>query len=344
MIAPPGVYTLTNETSGNAIAAYTRATNGNLTRRGTFPTGGNGLGAGLGSQGALVFQPSTGRFFAVNAGSNSISMLALQPDGSITRLATVASGGIRPISVTVYGSYVYVANEGDRASAAANITGFQVSGIDLTPIAGSTQALSVSDPRPGQVAFTRDGQILVVTEKATHKIATFVVTNGVAGGALFQNSAGMTPFAFDFSPEGVLVVAEVGSSGSGPNSSVSSYTIATDGMLTPVTSALATNQAAACWIATAGGAAYVANAASATITGVNVAIDGTLTLRDSSGVTANTGAGAIDLALSPDNGFLYSLAGGPDTISIFEVGAEASLAARPTLSSVPPTAAGLVAR
>jgi len=333
------VYTLSNETAGNSLVAYTRASNGNLTRRGMFGAGGEGTGGGLGSQGALAWDANTQRFYAVNAGNNMITMFSLDAAGAASRMSTVASGGVRPISVTFYGSTVYVVNAGD-ASNAANITGFTVSGNTLMPIASSTQALSTAQPNPGQIGFTPDGRFLVVTEKATHKLSVFPVTNGVAGAAMVQSSAGMTPFAFVFSPEGYLVVAEVGAGG-GPTSSVSSYSIGTNGALTPVTSVLATNQTAACWIAIAGGNAYVANAASATISPINVATDGTLTLN---GSAVPTGAGAIDLALSPDNGYLYSLAGGPDQIFIFEVNPDGTLAAKSQLSNIAPRAAGLVVR
>ncbi|HEY5949350.1 MAG TPA: hypothetical protein VIV40_27840, partial [Kofleriaceae bacterium] len=54
-LAMPAVYTLSNEAGGNQVAAYLRASNGNLSRFGRFTTGANGTGTGLGSQGALVF-------------------------------------------------------------------------------------------------------------------------------------------------------------------------------------------------------------------------------------------------------------------------------------------------
>jgi 6-phosphogluconolactonase (cycloisomerase 2 family) len=252
----------------------------------------------------------------------------------------MASGGVRPISITVSGPYVYVVNAGSTSSA-ANISGFMVNGNALSAIAGSTQALSAAQPAPGQIGFSPDGKFLVVTEKGTHKLDVFPVTNGVAGTAKVQNSSGLTPFAFVFSPEGFLVVAEVGSSGGGPNSSVSSYSIAANGTLTRITSALATSQAAACWIAIAGGTAYVANAASASISPINVAMDGTLTLN---GGPVATGPGAIDLALSPDNGFLYSLSGGDDAIHTFQVNPDGTLTTMGTLTGIAPTAAGLVVR
>lgn len=345
-LALPAVYTLSNPDGSNTVAAYLRASTGSLSRMGSFETGGHGIGAGLGSQGALTFDARTQRFFAVNPGDDTISMLALDRDGHLEVMDVVASGGKRPISITVHGDLVYVANQGDVGGAAANpnISGFRVADDTLAPIDGSTRPLSATtDVRPTNIAFTPDGEILVVAERFAHRLSTFAVVDGVAQPGQFQTSAGMQPFALDFSPEGHLVVAEVGP-GAPNGSSVSSYAISATGALTPITPALATDQTAACWIVVAGGFAYVANAASATITGVAIAEDGQLSLRDAGGVTAPTGPGAIDLAVTPDRGFLYSLSGNPRAIHIYEIAADGSLTEHAALSTVSPTAAGLVAR
>jgi hypothetical protein len=153
----------------------------------------------------------------------------------------------------------------------------------------------------------------------------------------------MQPFAFDFSPEGYLVVAEVGT-GAANGSTASSYAIDASGVLTPITSALPTLQTAACWLVTAGGFAYIANAASANITGLVVAENGALSLRDASGITATTAAGSIDLAVPPDRGYLYALAGNPRQIHIFSINSDGSLTAMPALPGAPAAAAGLIAR
>jgi len=334
----PGVYTLNNEAAGNAVVAYTRATNGNLTRRGMFSATGQGSGSGLSSQYPLVYQASTQRFFGVNAGDNSFSMYSLAADGSLTEMAKMGAGGVKPTSIAVSGPYVYVMNAGS-ATSAANISGFMISGNTLQAMTGSTQALSTAQPNPGQVSFTPDGKFLVVTEKATAKLDVFPVTNGIAGTAKVQNSSGLTPFAFVFSPEGYLVVAEVGAGGA--TSSVSSYGIGNDGTLTPITSSLTTNQTAACWIAIGGGTAYIANAGSATISVVNVDTQGNLTLN---GSAVAAGQAPIDLALSSDNGYLYSLAGGSHTINIYEVNADGTLTPKTALAGVTSHAAGLVVR
>jgi 6-phosphogluconolactonase len=345
-LALPGLYTLSNAAAGNQVSAYLRSSNGNLSRKGGYATTGHGLGAGLGSQGSLVFDAGSQRFFAVNAGDNTVSMLAIDADGDLQAMSTVASGGTRPVSVTVHGGTVYVANQGDLAAAqvGANISGFQVQADRLVPIAGSTRSLSgTGDVHPTDIAFSPDGKFVVVAERLAHKLDTFAVVGGVAQAGDFQSSAGMQPFAFDWSPEGFLVVAEVGTGAAGA-SSVSSYAISNTGALTPVTAALPTLQSAACWLVMAGGHAYIANAASANITGVTVSETGALALRDASGVTATTGTGAIDLAVAPDHSYLYSLAGGPHTINVFAIAADGSLTAMPALSGAPATAAGLVAR
>jgi DNA-binding beta-propeller fold protein YncE len=80
---------------------------------------------------------------------------------------------------------------------------------------------------------------------------------------------------------------------------------------------------AACWIATSDGFAYVANAASGTISGYSVDADGGLALLSPDGVSATTGPGPIDVAAA--DGVLYVENGGDSSLSAYAVGADGAL-------------------
>jgi 6-phosphogluconolactonase (cycloisomerase 2 family) len=336
------VYTLTNAPAGNAVAVFDRSSDGTLAPAGRFATGGLGTGAGLGSQGALV--RSGTRLLAVNAGSNSISMLGIRPDG-LRLLDTAPSGGAGPISVTIHRDVAYVVNQGD-ASTPANIAGFRVSGGELTPLPGSSRPLSAPAPGPAQIEFSHDGALLVVTEKATNRISTYAVdAAGYATGPNAQPSAGQTPFGFALDG-GRLIVSEA--FGGAPDASVvSSYRLGPDGTISAVTPNAATTETAACWVVITdnGRFTYATNTGSGSVTGYAVARNGALTILDADGRTADTGAGSmpIDAALSEGSRFLYVLEAGSNAISGFRVHADGSLTPAGEVGGLAAGAAGLVA-
>src|SRR5438067_3087343 len=88
------VYALSNQVAGNAVAVFTRAADGTLSAAGTIATGGTGTGAGLGSQGAVALSDDGRWLFAVNAGSNDVSVFAVRPSG-LSLAGRTASGGTR---------------------------------------------------------------------------------------------------------------------------------------------------------------------------------------------------------------------------------------------------------
>jgi len=329
------VYTLTNAPAGNAVVAYTRSVDGTLSPAGSYPTGGLGTGAGLGSQAAIVLSDDGRRLLAVNAGSDSLSLFSVRRDG-LQLESTVPSGGQRPISVTVDDDLVYVLNAGGAGS----ISGFTIDHDNLRPLAGSTRPLGAGSAGPAQVQFSPDGRLLAVTEKTSSTIDIYTVgRNGRPGAPAVSHAAGTTPFGFDFDKRGHLIASEAGGT-------ASSYAVSSGGA-TAISGAVATHQGAPCWaIVTENGRfAYTANAASGTLTGFAVGHDGSLSLLAASGVSADLGAGShpLDLAATDDGRYLYDLTDGSHVISGFRIGADGSLGPVGTVA-IPVGAAGIAAR
>jgi 6-phosphogluconolactonase (cycloisomerase 2 family) len=335
---------MTNAASGNAVLVYDRAADGTLTAAGSVGTGGLGSGGGLGNQGGLIVSDDGRWLLAVNAGGNSVAVFSIQGNGSLTRTSTVPSGGTQPISVTLARGLVYVLNGGGSG----NIVGFRLDTkgvLDLIP--GSTLPLSGAGVGPAEIAFDPQGNALVVSEKGTNRITTYLVgPDGLATGPNVNSSNGATPFGFAFSQTGVLIVSEA--FGGAPNASAaSSYRVAADGGLQLISGSVPTTETAACWFVVTrnGHFAYTSNTGSGSISGYAVQ-GGALTLLDADGRTGVTGPGTspIDLALARNSRFLYALNSGNQTISAFAVGADGSLAVIGSVAGLPASANGLAAR
>ncbi len=190
------VYVPTNQTTGNSIMIFHRNADGTLAFVSRVATGGMGAGTGadpLSSQGAVVMSSDDRLLFAVNAGSSTISVFGVSGD-SLTPLGTVSSGGTVPVSLTVQGNLLYVLNAGGTP----NISGFAIlpASNQLAPLPGSIQTLpGGTGASPAQVSFSPDGSSLVVTEKGTNMIDTFILDDrGVAQPGVFFPSSGNTPF------------------------------------------------------------------------------------------------------------------------------------------------------
>lgn len=336
------VYTMTNAVDGNEVLMYMRGPKGALIPGGAFATGGLGSGSGLGNQGGLILSHNNRWLFAVNAGSNEISVFAIRHNRLVLR-DKIDSGGIRPVSVTVDRSLLYVLNAGSD-----NVSGFVVGRRGkLSPLADSTRALSGTGTAPAQIQFDPEGEVLVVTEKATNLIDTFVVgEHGLASNAITHASVGATPFGFAFDKRGRLFVSEA--AGGAPDaSSVSSYRVSEQGNLGVISSAVPTTETAACWVAITGNGrfAYTTNTGSSSLSGFRIARNGSLSLLDADGRTGDAGSGSspIDMAFSRNSRFLYALSAGDGSISAFRVKANGSLVNIQRVEGLPTTINGLAA-
>jgi len=336
------VYVLTNAAAGNAVAIFDRGSDGTLRPAGTLATGGLGTGAGLGSQGALVLSEKNRWLFGVNAGSNDISAFEVR-GGDLRLVNRIASGGERPISLTVHDDLLYVLNAGGSG----NISGFSIGNHGkLRALDGSTRNLSNGGagaaPAPAQIQFSGDGESLVVTEKGTNLIDTFAIDDdGIAAEVVTHPSAGMTPFGFAFGKRGDLIISEAFGGAPG-QSALSSYDL-DDDELTTISPSVPTTQTAACWVAVTknGRFAYTTNTGSASVSGYRVARDGSLTLLAANAGT--TGTTPTDVDLTHNSKFLYVLNAGSHNLSAFRVQGDGDLLSLGTFGDLPAGAVGVAA-
>lgn len=332
------VFALTNQSTDNTVVVFGRAANGTLVRRQEVSTHGLGSGAGLGSQGALTLNGHL--LFAVNAGSNELSVLRVSGDG-LHFVGKVASGGVDPISVTVHEDIVYVLNAGGTPS----VTGFYLgrSG-ELHPIPNSTHTLAGANAQPAQVGFSPKGDLLLVTEKNNNLIDVFQVDDeGLVENASSLPSNNATPFGFSFGPPLIVSEAAAGAPGA---STLSSYGVSDNDTLETISKSVPDTQAAACWVVITrnGHLAFTSNTASGTVSSFRVSRCGVLSLIAGVAADLGTDSAPTDMALSGNSRFLYVLNSGAGTVAGFRVRGDGNLTAVNEVAGLPLSAEGLAAR
>lgn len=332
------VFTATNGTAGNEVLVVGRDGAGLPTLRAQVATGGQGTGAGLGSQGGVTLSRDGRHLFVVNAASHTVSTFAVRRRGLVLR-SVVDSGGLQPISTTEHRGRVYVLNAGG----AGNVAGFANLGGRLVPLPGAVQPLSAAGGvGPAQVGLDPWGDTLLVTEKATNRLTTYRVgAGGRLGAPRITPSAGITPFGFAFDARGHALVSEAFAGGANA-SAMSSYRLVDD--LPQVLSAsVPTTQTAACWVALSGDGrhAYTTNAGSQSISRYTIARTGRITLAEA--VAASTDAAPIDAAVSADGRRLYALTAAGHAINAYRIGDDGRLTAAGRLGDLPTGTIGLAA-
>ena len=348
-VAQADVYTMSNEVAGNQVIAFDILKSGSLVEIGRFDTGGTGTGAVLGNQGALATDASDRWLFVVNPGDGTLTSFRLQAAG-LEFVSIVPSGGFRPISVTVFGALVYVVNEGDPndpVNNPDNISGFRFgpSGV-LEPIPNSTRPLSAHITAPAQIGFNKSGTVLLITEKATNTLTTYVMQpdDTPAATPFTRNSAVPTPFGFEFGDRDYVFITEANNGGTGV---VAVYRVARDtGEVSNLVDLLELG-GAACWTVLSNDQTigYVTNTASGTVSIYRINFDGTLEpfLSNAPNRQIPTGAGPRDAILTQNNEFFYTLNPPAREIRAFRVNRNGNIFRRGTVA-IPPSASGLMAR
>jgi 6-phosphogluconolactonase len=315
------VFVMTNKVNKNEVIAYTRAMDGTLQEVERFATGGRGSGGNndpLESQGSLRLNQDHSLLFAVNAGSGSVSVFSVH-GSRLSLIDKVNSGGSEPNAVALYGNLMYVVNVGGSS----NVVGFTVNRGKLRQIPNSTRFLSTNTSGAGGLSFSPDGRFLVVVERLTNDIDVFAVQgDGTLSPIVVNPSAGAGAFSVSFAPNGAALVSETGPSGVANGSAISSYEVAGNGTLTPVSTSVPTFGAANCWnvVTPDGSFVYASNAGSSTISGFAIANTGALTALPGTVVGTNPeGSTNLDIAVSSDGKFIYTLNSVAGAIGIFAV-------------------------
>ena len=273
------VYVMTNETDANRVMAYGAQADGSLSVLGSYETGGVGTSEFDGGEGldplisayAVEKTPDNRFVFATNAGSDTLSAFAVQPDFSLERTALVDTDDEGPNSVAVFGSYVYVSNitrpgfvgEPDHEG---SLKGF-ILGEDgsLTSLGAPVDLAN----RPSSIRFSPRGDYLVVAsinagspllendnndELAVYRVkpdgTLWDAPVSTARSTEVNNSAGRNlasaigfEIVEDSTGRDIVVVTEARefqADGAPPafpalqNGSVSTFVLGTDGQLTPL--------------------------------------------------------------------------------------------------------------
>jgi 6-phosphogluconolactonase len=340
MAVPGAVYVQTNDAERNQVLGFVRNADGSLDSVGSCDTGGRGSGAPhLPSQGSVVFAAAGRRLLVANAGSNDISLFAIDQAG-LRLLDTIASGGEAPRSIAASGTLVYVLN----TVAPASVAGFTIEPAGrLVSIEGSSRPLGAADADPAQVAFSPDGRFLVATERGTNALSVYSVDgDGLLGDPHTVASSGATPYGFDFSPQGVLVVTEAFGGAAGAAAS-SSYLLGAEGV-SPVSRSVGNTRSEVCWAAVTpdGRFAYVTNFGDGTISSYAINDSGELELLEPVAATTVEGErGVRDEALSSGGDFLYALDADAQRIFGWAVRGDGRLDAIGAVDVSPATVAGL---
>lgn len=355
------VFAMTNATAGNEIVIYQRASDGTLTRNDSFPflsvfpgrsnnrvpTLGLGIGVDTDTQGPLRLSPDNRFLYAVNPGSDNLSVFRVI--GTRLLFLQIVEAGDQPMSLTISGNLLYVL---DSSVAEQGIRGFRIAANGtLTELPDSFRMLSSPIAVPGEIKFSPDGRTILVTHKTTNVLLTpqnaidafSIDANGYASAMPIRNASfGLRPFSLEFRPsDSKLVVVEAFNAAMGL-SAASSYQLNPNGTISVISGSVPSGQTDICWVVITNDGRYVytANFGSGTISSFSLDAAGALTLIN--GVAASTGnmSQPVDMDLSADGRYLYQLLRGTGAVAAFRIEANGSLTSLGVVTGGLPVADG----
>jgi 6-phosphogluconolactonase (cycloisomerase 2 family) len=326
--ASGAVFVMTNAANKNEVIAFERNANGTLGDSVSYETHGRGSGGitdPLESQGSLTLSRDQSLLFAVNAGSGDITVFNVHK-AALDFLSKTPSGGAQPSAIAESGGLVYVLNSGGAGS----LVGLHLdNGGRLEQIKNSTAFLTGTTTGGASLAFSPDGQFLVVTERVANNIDVFhVQPDGTLSPIVVNPNPAPGTFSVAFAPNGAAIVSETGPAGATNGSAISSYKVNPNGTVNAITHSLPTFAAGNCWdaITPDGTKVYVSNSGSDSVSGFNIGKDGTLTPIGGTVLGNNpSGSHNVDIAVTANSKFLYTINSQSGNIGVFAINQDGSL-------------------
>ena len=300
------------------VSQYTIASNGTLTAM-TMPT------VMAGTTPYSVTVDPLGKFaYVANSGSNNVSEYTIDASsGALTQAGTVTAG-MTPYSLTIANisgqEYVYVANEG-----ANTISQYTIGSTGtLTPMSPSTVT---SGANPYFITVDPLGKYVYVANEGANTISQYTIGTGGALTPMVTATvaSGPNPYSITIANISGQEYAYVANSNYANlvnnSSSISQYTIGTNGALTPMnpsTVAAGTNPVSVA-VDNSGQYAYVANYGSNNVSQYTIGTSGALTAMSSATVAAGTSPYSI--TIDPLSQFIYVANYGGYNVSQYTIGA-----------------------
>ncbi|WP_404358277.1 hypothetical protein [Methylotuvimicrobium sp. KM1] len=215
------------------------------------------------------------------------------------------------------------------------------------PIPNSTRIIDNSQPTaPAQIGFNKSGTVLLITEKATNTLTTYLVQQDATPSLqpLKRLSAVPTPFGFTFGDRDFVFITEANGGGLGETVS---YRI--DRVTGAVSNAVDRIEQgnAACWTVLSSDqtVGYTTNTVGGTVSLYRVNFNGTMDYFFNSSVDTPipSGAGVRDAVLLQNNHFLFTLNNDEGRVRSFWVNRSGAIAPR-GMAAIPNSATGLIAR
>ncbi len=307
------------------------------------------------SQNSVVITPSKKFLLNVNAGDNTVTVFRILSDFKLRRVSIAKVVGFGPLAIAVNSKgLVYVASQDfdgkfeSVLDATGSLTGFRLTDNGrLVRIAGSVRRLPT---RPGDVVFSPDGNSLVVSSfnaflgglpaPSASLLSFKLFPNGLLSRTPVDTASSTTPG----SPPGrdppiligitivqvngvqYVVIPEIRGIGTQAGS-ISSFRLNKNGKLTPVQidliigTSITEGQVAPCWIRFTSNKKFffVTNTGSGTVSSFSFSGGISKILAEVAASGLSSLEGAIDIAISPDDKFLFVHGGANGEVGVFRI-------------------------